>query len=349
MIIHWGGTETYSFNQFSELQKEYILLRLQYNPSFNVYIFSIPDKALGYTLNFDIVKSVISEFVFGEICVNNIVAWEETLNLLKSLSCYKKNHPQTKVSFRGHDFYAICPSYNLLNCDNVFCNLSYPKGCSYCIKNINIVNKKLLFSGFNDMTVWKKSWNDFFSHTCDEMIVFSNSTKELFIRVYPVLETKIHIIPHKTKQLPIVQVKKHKNINIAMLGSITSVAKGANIVGEMCDGNKDPHLKLVVIGAYKNAPKGLIVTGKYKPLDIPKLIKKYQIDIVFIPSVCPETFSYTTAEAMSMNMPVVCYNMGAPAERISKYEKGLVLKNIHPLENLQEIKNFVEKLRKEIK
>ena len=344
-----GGTETYSFNQFSELQKKYILIRLQYNPWFDVYVFSIPGKALGYTLNFDIVKAVISQFDFFEICVNSIVSWAKPLELLMSISCYKKNYPQTKVSFRGHDFYAICPSFNLLNCDNVFCNLSYKKGCSYCMKNVKSDHHKMLFSGFEDINIWRKSWNEFFQNTCDEMVVFSNSTKELFIRVYPILETKICIIPHKTIQLPIVQVENHKDINIAMLGNISSVAKGADVVRKMCESNKDSHLKLVVIGTYENAPQGLIVTGKYKPSDIPNLIKKHHIDIVFIPSVCPETFSYTTSEAMSMHIPVVCYNLGAPAERISKYEKGLVLKDIHPLKNLKEIKKFVEKLRKKTK
>lgn len=348
-----GGTETYSFNQFSELESEYIFIRLQYNPTFDAYILSIPNKAVGYTSNFSTIKTFVSKFNFFEICVNNLVGWKESLELLKLISHYKENHSQTKVSFRGHDFHAICPSCNLLNCDKVFCNLAHQKGCSYCIKNVKLdsclKNNKILFNGFNDIDTWKKSWNDFFHDTLDEIIVFSNSTKNLFIRAYPVLKTKVCIIPHKTMQLPVVEIEKHKDINIAMLGNMSSIAKGCDVIKKMCKLNRDSHLNLVVIGTYKRPPKGLIVTGKYKPIDIPKLIKKYNIDIVFISSIWPETFSYTTSEAMNMNIPVACYNMGAPAERVSKYKQGLVLKDINPLENLQEIKNFVKQLRKEMK
>ena len=46
-----------------------------------------------------------------------------------------------------------------------------------------------------------------------------------------------------------------------------------------------------------------------------------------------------------MDIPVVCYNMGAPSERIGKYDKGLVLKKISPVENLTEITEFVKKIK----
>lgn len=50
------------------------------------------------------------------------------------------------------------------------------------------------------------------------------------------------------------------------------------------------------------------------------------IDIVFIPSIWPETFSYTTSEAMMMGLPVACFDMCAPAERVKNLRKNLLLK-----------------------
>ena len=46
-----------------------------------------------------------------------------------------------------------------------------------------------------------------------------------------------------------------------------------------------------------------------------------------------------------MNVPVVCYNIGAPAERVAEYNRGLVLDHIAPVENMYEIINFVENMR----
>ena len=52
---------------------------------------------------------------------------------------------------------------------------------------------------------------------------------------------------------------------------------------------------------------------------------QYDIDAFLIPSIWPETFSYTTSEIMSMDMPIAVFNLGAPVERVQEYSKGLIL------------------------
>ena len=66
-------------------------------------------------------------------------------------------------------------------------------------------------------------------------------------------------------------------------------------------------------------------------------------DIYLIPSVCPETFSYTTEEAMTMGLPVACYDLGAPAERVKKYKKGLIISKIDAQTTLKEIEQFFQR------
>ena len=350
-----GGTETYSINQFRELENKYYILRLQYYTIFNIFVLSVPNKVISYTSDYKQIKKILFDVEFSEICINNIVGWQNARELLSSIVDYKKKHKETKISFRGHDFYCICPSFNLLNCDFVFCNLSYKDGCDNCMSKYHFFKSKngnnILFSGFKNIKEWQYIWGEFFESTLDEIVVFSISTKDLLVRKYPCLSGKIKIIPHNTKLLPKVVVKKHLGLNIAMLGYMKSIAKGSNIIEEMCKYNKDPNIRFIVIGSYyKNYCKKIIVSGKYNnPDDIPMYIQKYKIDIVFIPSIWPETFSYITSEVISMGLPIACYNMGAPAERISKYKKGLVLNKIDPVSNLAEIKEFVEKLRKENK
>ena len=40
---------------------------------------------------------------------------------------------------------------------------------------------------------------------------------------------------------------------------------------------------------------------------------------IIFPSPCPETFSYIIQECISIEAPIVCFNIGAPAERLRKY------------------------------
>lgn len=345
-----GGTEAYSFNQFFELQNQYNIIRLQYFPIYGYFVFSLPNEVVGYVHVFDDMKAVVHSFDFSEVCVNSVVGWANALDMLEFVADLKKQF-KMKVSFRGHDFQALCPSFNLLNCHQVFCNLSYPGGCEACIRKVCLGNCKtddnILFSGFNNLKEWRDSWNRFFTDTLDELIVFSNSTKTLFLKMYPVLVKKIRIIPHKTPQLSKVDIRQHKRINIAMLGDMNPVAKGHDIIADMCAYcHHDSEVKLVVVGSYKKPPKNLVVTGRYTLAKLPKIIAKYEVDLVFIPSIWPETFSYTTSEAMNMGLPVACYAVSGGAERVSGYNKGLVLKKIDPIGNLSAMKNFVKKLRK---
>ena len=84
-------------------------------------------------------------------------------------------------------------------------------------------------------------------------------------------------------------------------------------------------VNLFCVGDYVNAPQNMVVTGEYKRENLPDILEKKQIDLVFIPSICAETFSYTTSEAIAMNVPVACFNLGGQADQVSVYPKGFLL------------------------
>ena len=108
-----------------------------------------------------------------------------------------------------------------------------------------------------------------------------------------------------------------------MLGNI-SPAKGANILKELdliLPKFKNVHMFLA--GKVGFSPKNIKLLGQYKLENLASLMEKNFIDFILIPSIGPETFSYTTEEAMTMGLPVACYDLGAPAERVKKYKKGL--------------------------
>jgi len=88
----------------------------------------------------------------------------------------------------------------------------------------------------------------------------------------------------------------------------------------------------------------VIVTGEYKREELPSLIKKYNVGVVFIPSIWPETFSFTTEEIMMMELPLAVFDIGAPPERVRNYKKGLVIEKIEAAYALEELLKFTENL-----
>ena len=355
-IIVWvdhalgGGTEVYSKRQFKILCKKYDVLRLQYFPKTEMYHITFADNPhnIYVTNNIDEIADFLCGIDIDEIVVNNMVAYKSTIGMLDIIARIKRNCiGRTRVSFRGHDFQAICPSFNLMNCDEQYCNLTYIGGCEKCWEQKkladNQISHNVLKSGATTICNWRNAWQNFFTNTVDDVVVFAEPIANIFIRAYPILKSKIKIIPHTVRNYRRAIIKPHDAINIVVLGNI-SYQKGAGVICDMAKKLTD-NVHMIIVGEMKNAPQNITVHGKYKAQKLPQLMTKYNADIVFIPSVWPETFSYTTSEAISMGMPIVCFDLGAPAGRVRAYKYGLVLDEINPEKNLGQIVDFVKTIR----
>lgn len=355
-IILWvdhalgGGTEVYSKRQFKILKKDYDVIRLQYFPRTELYHITMADNKnhIFTTRNMDLIFDFCTGLGITEIVVNNLVAYKNTLEVLKKIKELKQQCVgKPSVSFRGHDFQAICPSFNLINCDGKYCAVKYNGGCEKCWRRKKLsddpISHNVLKSGADKICVWRQVWGDFFANVADDVILFSGVIEKIFAGAYPQIKSKVRIIPHSVRLFRKVNVKPHTDINIAVLGNI-SHNKGANVVCEMAK-NIPENANIIVVGTMKGAPKNITVHGAYKQNRLPQIMEKHRIDLVLIPSIWPETFSYTTSEAISMGLAVACYGIGAPAERVEQYDKGLVLDKISPDENLTQIINFVKRLR----
>ena len=95
---------------------------------------------------------------------------------------------------------------------------------------------------------------------------------------------------------------------------------------------------LVVIGdidpAYPLA-KPAHVHGNYQLRDLPALVARYGVTAWFIPSIWPETFSFTTHEALATGMPVYSYDIGAQGEALSRAVKAGAEGAVLPLGSAQ--------------
>lgn len=345
-----GGTEVYSKHQFKILRHKYDIIRMQYFPATELYHITHTRNTNWRfkTNNLDDVYQFCCGINIYEIVLNNIVAYKSATDILRFIQSLKERAiPQPLVSFRGHDFHCICPSFNLINCDGRYCAMQYDDGCEKCWAQKKLgtddTAHNILKSGATTVCEWRMAWGDFLKNTADSVIVFSEKIADLFTSVYPQIKNKIQVIPHTVHKYKTIKVKPHNEINIAVLGAI-SEQKGASVIRDMAQ-HLPVDTSIKIIGTMKNAPKNIFIHGKYNMRNLPRIMQKYKIDLVFIPSVWPETFSYTTSEAISMGLPVACYDLGAPAERVSKYSRGLVLSEISPQQNLAEIINFIKKQR----
>jgi glycosyltransferase involved in cell wall biosynthesis len=160
----------------------------------------------------------------------------------------------------------------------------------------------------------------------DDIIVFSQDSRQLLLTAYPEVSASIRVQPHTLlASVPKVTRPTPKTPVIGILGDLAP-QKGAGVAAGM-----SRHLqggdraRLVLVGNIDptyNLAEGTRLHGTYRLADIPKLIESYQITTWFIPSVWPETFSYTTHEALATGLPVVCFDLGAQAEAVRAAPNG---------------------------
>jgi O-antigen biosynthesis protein len=113
---------------------------------------------------------------------------------------------------------------------------------------------------------------------------------------------------------------------IGVLGGI-NLAKGARVLETLAHRlPKGP--RIVVLGEMDGQfrlPRPNLVHGRYERAQIGALARAYDIGAWVIPSICPETFSFSTYEALATGLPVFCFDLGAQAEAVRPASNGVVV------------------------
>ena len=131
-------------------------------------------------------------------------------------------------------------------------------------------------------------------------------------------------MPHKLDYVPAraPRVDPAAPLVIGVIGEITE-QKGASVVKAMVQEMDRAGLeaRVVVIGTLSAPHKSerLRVTGAYQRKDLVDLIEANGINMLFFPSIWPETFSYVVAEMIALGLPIVAFDLGAQGERLARH------------------------------
>ncbi len=325
-----GGATAYLEKMGKEILRKgeaFCEIRYNYNIGRLEVIYQYQNSEIKFRVHrladvFEMIRQISPK----EIVINEVVSYLQLYKILEYLINYKKNH-DVQLILLGHDFYMVCPTVNLLNDKEQYCGVPDLKKCEECVKN----NNELKYLEFESMKEWRSNWKAFMA-ACDDIVVFSNDSKDIFEKAYGALPN-LHVVPHQIDYLPAIERKyKHtKTLNIGLMGALVK-HKGLEPVKQALKYIESNHLdvNLILIGtcAENICSKHFVETGAYTRDMLPNLLFKYDIDVFWIASVWPETFSYTTEEIMTMKFPVMSFDMGAPAERIKKYEKGAIIPSL---------------------
>lgn len=223
-----------------------------------------------------------------------------------------------------HDYLPLSPSYTLLDSDGRY------RGLPDARTNTDPAHQSRRPDGTRaGLAAWRAAWGRLMARA-DAITVFSEDSRRLVAAAYPDHAGRLRLRPHRLHTpVPSLVAPDGGGVRalrpasrvpvIGVLGDINH-HKGAGVVQAMS------HLlarsgaaRLVHLGridpAFALAPPA-VVHGRYKVDEIPALVREYGIGCWLIPSIWPETFSYTTHEALATGLPVWCFDLGAQADAV---------------------------------
>jgi glycosyltransferase involved in cell wall biosynthesis len=267
-------------------------------------------------------EPILAKAPVAEIFLNSPVSFDEPLVFADWITAMRGAHPGARLTFTMHDYFAVCPSFVLLNADGRYCGIPDVAECAKCLPRHQA--RYVALSPPTEIGPWRALWGRALA-VADEVRCFSESTRRLLRRAYPDLDpNRISVVPHRVDYVParLPALDHSKPLVIGIIGQL-SEQKGAGVVKDLVVriDREQPEVRVVVIGALDLPVKSerLRVTGTYRREDLVDLIEANGINLFFFPSICPETFSYVTEEMIRLLLPIVAFDLGAPGDRLRNY------------------------------
>ncbi|WP_291837086.1 glycosyltransferase [Limimaricola sp.] len=213
-----------------------------------------------------------------------------------------------------HDYLPLSPSYTLIGSDGHFRGLPKCGSADRAHRSRGRCGRQV------DLAEWRIAWGRLMQRA-ERLVVFSRASHALVAAAFPQAADRIVVQPHRPDLGPLRLVGPPRHGQPPVIGVLGRIGpqKGAGLLPGLAAALNRRGARLVVVGEVDPAirlPRGVRVTGAYGMADIPRLVHRHGIGLWLIPSVWPETFSFTTHEAIATGLPVACFDLGGQAEAL---------------------------------
>ena len=320
-----GGAEDYLARHIREnLEKAdlpSIVLRVGGTARWQIELHSNAGLIRAHSDDFDEITCVLDEIPEKRLIYSCGVGDSNPVDLPARLLRLARDgrHP---VEVLMHDFFPLSPSYTLLDSDGVFRGTPGP-GTTDSAHSARLAGGRV-----TGLDGWRAAWRPLLQAAA-HITVFSRDSRRHVVAAYPEVEGKVRVLPHRLlNHVPTILPPRTDRRTIGVLGNIGQ-HKGAGVLRDMAnylERVRDPGL--VVIGTVDPAfalPGRVTVHGRYDIADLPALLRRYHVTHLLVPSIWPETFSYTTHEALATALPVMAFDLGAQGDAVRAARNGIVL------------------------
>jgi glycosyltransferase involved in cell wall biosynthesis len=228
-----------------------------------------------------------------------------------------------------HDYMAACPRFTLIGVSGVYCGEPELIACKACLRTLP--NN----SGGISIEDWRERFSQFL-HSARRIFVPDVDVANRMQRYFPHISFTLRPHPTTVSERPQKLKPRGDKMKVAIVGGINP-HKGSRLILECARyaAYRQLPIEFVVIGYIagysisKNRADherpNLTVTGRYEDVDLQNLLDEQAPDIAWLPSVGPETFSYTLSSLIGAKLFPVVFDIGAPAQRLKDLNWGSIM------------------------
>jgi glycosyltransferase involved in cell wall biosynthesis len=334
-----GGSNLYSRSLIVNMEREgHKVIVLEYRYGARDYQVEFNNgngvKEMVVSADFpDVFREVLQKGAVDRIVTSQLVSWPETGNVLEML-----RDSGVPYFVLMHDYFMICPNWTLFDHREEFCGIpDDPAICDKCLEKIRNIDIPIeQHAALRRIEPWRRNAVAFLKGA-EKIVCFSDACAQNIKKAYPLLDNLVvneHCIPEQHFfRWQLRSFNSENRLTIAVLGGV-SIVKGSKFLDRLINSPefKKIPVRIVLIGNIIPPPRyeggedaRFIIHGSYSRSELGALLERYDASLVMIPSQWPETFCYTASEALLLGYPVLCFDLGAQAERIRRYNCGWVV------------------------
>ena len=279
------------------------------------------------------VRIVVNELVQWWLYERDPVAGAASLSGLVDSICSLKAKLGARLLYLVHDYYCICPRFMLLAPDCRYCGSEVSgERCALCLQSRETA--PCAIAAGTSIAAWRDAFGRLL-RACDDVRTFSEDSRWRVESCYPGLA--LSCSPHEVLQeFHPATIAPQGELVIGVFGNLY-LAKGSREVLALArhlEAEGIGNARLVVAGQLETdgerLPGNVKVLGAYRREDMPAIVEREKMAVAFFPSVCPETFSFVVHELIALDLPLVCYNLGAQKDAVAAYRRGSVVDGFSP-------------------
>ena len=279
---------------------------------------SLPNIGSVPLADTDALAGLLTMLGVDEIHVHSLVDLEPTApaHLMRLAHRLK-----VRVEVNLHDYEVICPRINLADENGRYCGEPAVEACNRCLAS------RGSDFGVSDIRAWRDLRRKMLL-SAEAVLVPDQDVADRLHRYFP--DVAVEVSPHE--ELAVVQalpkpVATGRRMRILIPGAIGKL-KGFDVVLACARDAQARRLPLdfIIMGYTMNdrvaQEAGIEITGKYQEADAVELLRGLTPDVVWLPSLWPETYSYTLSLALIAGFPVFAFDLGAIARRLRANDMG---------------------------